>query len=125
MDFQLSGQTGPFLAVLKKNWADYEQLFKFLNSLRIEKNKFWLEELKNTIDALYLWKKQTALEFFKIFEQNSYWFLCSQKYKVHLLIYTNFTLQVPDTSDVPNNQEVDDMMTPDVPNSEGKIEGSR
>ena len=43
----------------------------------------------------------------------------------NLLISTNFTFQVPDTSDVPNNQEVDDMMTPDVPNSEGKIEGSR
>ena len=45
--------------------------------------------------------------------------------KINLLISTNFTFQVPDTSDVPNNQEVDDMMTPDVPNSDGKIEGSR
>ena len=26
--FQLSGQTGPFLAVLKKNWGDYEQLLR-------------------------------------------------------------------------------------------------
>ena len=49
--------SGPVGSTEKKNWADYEQLFKFLNSLRIEKNKFWLEELKNTIDALYLWKK--------------------------------------------------------------------